>query len=264
MASKGKRGWIWFIAVAAIIFFLLRLGYLGNFAGFAARYSSPVSGAAGSTAGSVKDFFRSFVLIGRLSRNVRLLEGENEGLKAKLIDRDQLFAENAELREQLKLLPRQKFDIEAAQIIGRTTDGVRDSLIADKGEKDGIRPGMTVVVGEGVLLGIVEKTDRYTATLSLITDSDFKIPVKVVETGAVGLLRGARGLDVMLESIPRTTELKEGQRVATSGGQEYPEGLMVGAVKSVESSENEIFQSARIAPVANFGRANFVGIIKGF
>ncbi len=61
-----------------------------------------------------------------------------------------------------------------------------DVITIDKGANAGIQPGMAVVTGAG-LVGRVERADRSTATVQLLSDSSLVVGVRLAATDEVGI-----------------------------------------------------------------------------
>ena len=94
--------------------------------------------------------------IGQLKgENEKLIE-ENRDLKVTLANLEEAKRENEYLREELKILPRNKFKLEGAVIIGSDPSGEGTWVAINKGKNNGIEKGMAVIVGKGVLLGKIE------------------------------------------------------------------------------------------------------------
>lgn len=245
-----------------LAFFVFRKG-LANYGQSATlRAMSPGIKIASETTKGTKDVITSFLRIGTLSRSVRILEDENSGLESQLAQLESLKKENEDLRKQLELLPKKKYSIITADVIGHSSDGAREVLIINRGLKDGIREEMPVVVNEGVIVGKIDKAEEFTSNLVLVTDVEFKLAAGIPGTTAQGLVRGARGLDVVIEDIPRDVSLNIGDKVVTTGLDGiFPPDLLIGTVRTVEAPGNEIFQSANLSPAVDPRKLRIVGVI---
>jgi rod shape-determining protein MreC len=73
------------------------------------------------------------------------------------------------------------------------------------------------------------------------------VPAITLSSRSQGLVRGSYGFDVILEEIDQADDVAIGEDVITSGvGGRYPEGLLIGSVRKVESQKNKIFKSATL------------------
>lgn len=223
--------------------------------------STPVSKVVYVVKG-VGETFVSFLRIGSLSRSVRILENKNAQLEARVVELNKVKEENDLLREQIKLLPRTKYNLLMSDVIGHTTDSVGEVLIINRGSNDGIKEGMPVIMNEGVVVGKISNVEKYSSQVMLITDTSFRLAASVQGSGAQGLVKGEKGIDVSLEEVPRNQEIKIGNKVATTGVDGlFPSGLFVGTIRSVNAPGNEIFQSAKITLPVDIRKARVVGII---
>jgi len=257
-----KRHIFWIVILLIIAVFVFRKGLARYGQSLALRTISPsIKVTSGATRGT-REVVTSFLRIGTLSRSVRILENKNSGLEAQLAQLESLKNENNDLRKQLELLPKKKYSIVTADVIGHSSDGARDVLIINRGLKDGIREEMPVIVNEGVVVGKIDKADEFTSALVLVTDVEFRLAAAIVGTSAQGLVRGARGLDVIIEDIPRDISISIGDKVVTTGLDGiFPPDLLIGTIRTVQAPGNEIFQSASLSPTVDPRKLRMVGVI---
>jgi rod shape-determining protein MreC len=124
--------------------------------------------------------------------------------------------------------------------------GQRQAIIS-AGLSDGVRPRMPVIAAEG-LAGRVTDVGQAAARVMLLTDSDSRVPVKVLRTGWTGLAVGTGGtlMDFQFDIASGTDKIRVGDRLVTSGdGGLYPPGLPVGVIIDAESNP------PRARPLAN-------------
>src|SRR5690606_23118816 len=88
----------------------------------------------------------------------------------------------------------------------------------DKGSDDGIRYGMPVVNGAG-LVGRVVQAAGSTSTVQLITDPDFRVGVRLVPGGTPGTARGSgRGEPLVVDTaLEPGTPIPDDAVLTTSG-----------------------------------------------
>jgi rod shape-determining protein MreC len=124
-------------------------------------------------------------------------------------------------------------------------------LIIDRGATQGVRPGMIVINGDGVV-GQITQTGPTTSTLTLATAKDQSIPVLVERNGLRAIAVGAGdGNSLELPFLPGSAELQVGDKLVTSGIDGiYPAGLQVGTVESVDRNAALTYPKVRIKPVS--------------
>ncbi len=194
--------------------------------------------------------------------NEKLIK-ENYILSGKIASLKSQEKENEDLRRELKLSQRDKFDLEGAFIIGRNPDNLGSWIMIDKGSSDGIREEMPVIVYEGILIGKVDEVFQNSAKINLLSDAESRINAFDVETGAKGVIEGEYGLGLFLDMVDQGDALNQGDSVATSGlGGNIPKGLLIGKIQEIKNSEDKLFQRALIIPGIKYSDLEAVFVIK--
>ena len=68
-----------------------------------------------------------------------------------------------------------------------------------------------------------------------------------------------------MDFIPQGLTFATGETVLTSGlGGRFPKGIVIGAVESIETQANAVFQKAVIHPSVDFGSLELVMVITNF
>jgi rod shape-determining protein MreC len=210
-----------------------------------------------------RDTFGFLASIGNLkNENARLLE-ENNNLRAQVASLEEQKNENAVLRKQLKLAPRDKYDLAAAMVIGQDPTGSGSWLMIDKGAADGLRSGMPVIVSDGILVGKVGEVYPASSQILLLTDSGSSVNVFDLQTGSLGILEGAYGLGLAMNMVEQADALHAGDSVVTSGlGGLLPKGFLVGRIQQVGATPDKLFQQAIIAPAVRYSQLEVVFVVK--
>ncbi|MCP4086478.1 MAG: rod shape-determining protein MreC [Actinomycetia bacterium] len=199
-------------------------------------------------------------------------------------DYDDLAAENATLRARIEELEALEIQEEsaarslqafltdasidyapdlpttAARVSAGRTSNFDRTIEIDKGTADGVREGMTVASGSG-LVGRIERAATHHSIVVLLTDPRFDVGVRLVSTGDLGLASGA-GV-----GQPLVVEVGEGGADAllpdtileTSGlvDAAYPAGVPVARITVRPEGE----PVAEAVPLANLDRLEFVAVI---
>ncbi len=185
------------------------------------------------------------------------LETERDQLRKELDDAEgaQLAAEAEReafqrLLEATEITYLPTIPTETADVVRTAVGNFDDHVITiEKGSNHGIRPGMAVVTGAG-LVGRVDRVDAPTANVQLLSDSELVIGVRLVSTGEVGL--GHTDADDPLTFvIDRGLEWPEdddqsllpeiGTVVVTAASSRYPAEIPLGRIKDVYlDPENDI------------------------
>ena len=72
-------------------------------------------------------------------------------------------------------------------------------------------------------------------------------------------------MNVTLEMLSQNTEITPGEILLTSGlGGNYPGDVIVGQVVEINTTENQLFQTALVQPVVDFSALRAVLVITNF
>ena len=175
-------------------------------------------------------------------------------LEQKVSNHDEVVAENIRLRQMT-----------LAGIITKDFGIWTNTFTIDRGENDGIKPNMAVVVPSGVV-GFV--TDVYPNSARVQTFLDPRSAIGVIvqrpESRLAGVVKGDGNHPnkPMMVNIAREGDVLVGDKLITSGyGGIYPKGLLVGNVLSIENDTEGFVKNATIQPTVDFHRLEEVFII---
>ena len=157
------------------------------------------------------------------------------------------------LRNEVKSLKKTKdinSDYVIARVILRDIHNFYNEIVINIGSNK-VNVGDPVVNEEG-LIGIVDKVNKDTANVKLLSSS-FSLSVKVDDT--FGNLKGNK-----VDLLDKYSELKEGDVIVTSGLTSVPEGIYVGKIKKVKMDENNLGKELEVELVDNSDLI-YVGVI---
>ncbi len=258
MRISKKRKKIFILAVALLAAFSLNF-FQKEAKGFFYSFSSPFQKEFWEKGNKLSDFFEGVFLSARLKSENENLRGEFHRLLAENASLRNLEEENIFLREALELGLQEDFRLQESSVIGR--DAGSDGLVVDKGFKDGISQGMVAITSQKVLLGRVgEVYDNY-SRIELISSKESSFGAEVSESGISGVAKG-RGGSLRLEFLPKEDQIKAGDPVFSSAlGGTYPQGLPVGLIEKVESSDTSSFQEAEVSLFFDLPELEYVFLI---
>ncbi|HVF64452.1 MAG TPA: rod shape-determining protein MreC [Casimicrobiaceae bacterium] len=247
----------------ALLFLDTRYRYLEQVRQVVAVALYPLQRAAampGQLIGGIGDYFAT---------KTALLE-ENETLKRRLAEHGaaaQGFTSTREANARLKALldfkSRFAGDAIAVEVLYTGRDPFSQKLFVDKGREAGVTAGAAVVDADGVV-GQVTRLYPHMAEVTLITDKDHVIPVKVERTGVRAVMAGTgAGRAPELRFMPPSADVKLGDLVVTSGlDGTYPPGLAVARLATLERETGQIFAEITLTPVAGFDRSEQLLVLK--
>lgn len=173
-----------------------------------------------------------------------------------------LREENERLKALLQVQARFPDAATAVQVLYTGRDPFTQKVFVDKGSDAGILPGEAVIDETGVV-GQVTRVFPFITEVTLITDKDHAVPVKVERSGVRSVLFGAgTGRPLELRFTSPSADVKVGDRLLTSGiDGTYPAGLAVARVEAVERETGQIFARIACAPVAGINRSEHLLVL---
>ncbi len=177
---------------------------------------------------------------------------------------EQINQENDRLRMLLGVASRvNQSKLMVGLIVDHSPDPFRQIVRINKGTKDNIRNGMPVMDAHG-LMGQVLSVNFNESDVLLVSDIAMKIPVRVVRTGARGIVQGDGNTELNLKFLPTTSNIREGDVLETSGlDGRYPSGIPVAEVVNVKSQAGSVFWQVSAQPVAKIGSSREVLLLMG-
>jgi rod shape-determining protein MreC len=218
----------------------------------------------GSAVGySFRSQFLFFASLQDVKQENSHLHKENLRLLAENAAQKQAANENEELRRNVELLPKEKYEFLAATVIGRDPAGLTNTFTLDKGSNLSVSAGMPVVVESGVFIGRVSEVFPHTSVVRLITNQESVVNSETTSNAVLGVVRGEHGLSAKLDMVEQGKELKSGDGVVTSGlGGEIPRGLLMGTLSDVRLSDDKLFQQATLTSPVSIKDVRFVFLIR--
>lgn len=207
--------------------------------------------------------------VGTYFSSQRALADDNAALQAQLLSQAPLVQtfpavekENARLRGLMKLEARVPVDATAAEVLYSSRDPFTQKVFVDKGEAAGVQAGRAVIDSIGVV-GQVTRVYPYMSEVTLVTDKDHAVPVKVERSGVRSVMYGAGAARAPeLRYLSPSVEIEPGDLLVTSGiDGTYPAGLAVAQVVSVERETGQSFAHVTCKPLAGIDNSAQVLIL---
>lgn len=168
------------------------------------------------------------------------LKTENEILQLRVVRLNLLNSslinnkhENDRLRTMLEYERNTVLDLIPAKVVGMGISPMITSISIDVGRNYGIVLN-TAVIGVDGLVGKIITVDDNTSLVQIMSDYNFRVSVKLEESGTTGILRWKSGNIFEVWEISKSVGVKIGERIVTSGYSDiFPENLPVGEVTGI-------------------------------
>jgi rod shape-determining protein MreC len=207
-------------------------------------------------------------------------------------ERDRAVAERDRLRKQLAEVTLQNRELEqlkgleqintagglddyqpvTARVIARSPSSWYQTFQINKGSSDGVRVNQPVVNSAG-LVGKVKEVSDGNAVVMLLTDPEFGVSARSLDSGEPGSVSPAVGAagDLRFELVPNAKQVRRGERIITAGTSTsakvsdltslYPSGIPIGTVSRIETGEGELDRVIHVKPAAELRTLDIVEVL---
>lgn len=167
--------------------------------------------------------------------------------------------ENSQLRALLKASSASSGHFEQASVLAVSPKSYLHHLIINKGSHHDVYQGQPVLDAHGVM-GQITGVNELTSVVSLLTDSQSRIPVQDARSGVRSIVEGrGRFNQLRLRYVTQTMDIQKGDQLITSGlGGVYPFGYPVGRVTHIEADPTSKFQAVNVKPSAHLNRSRLI------
>lgn len=199
---------------------------------------------------------------GKLRAENAALRRESLVLRARLQQIESLEAENMRLRDLLGSSFKIGERVLIGEILSVAMDPSRQQVLVNKGSNSGVFVGQPVIDANAVM-GQVIRTNPFSSTVLLITDSEHALPVEINRNGLRTVAAGTGlGQSLALLHIPKNADVRLGDLLVTSGmGGRFPRGYPVARVTSVRHEPDNPFTVVTAEPTARLDRSREVLLV---
>lgn len=189
------------------------------------------------------------------------VQEENEQLRIELDTYHSLLDEyreayslNRYLQAELEFKKREPFPALMARVVGKDPSFWFQTLIVDRGSKDGVVVGMVARTSRGVVGQVIQVATNYSKIL-LANAPSSAIDVIVQKSRVRGILKGAGENGYVLHYVLKNADINVGDTIVTAGiGGVFPSGITLGTVSRVYSNRRGMFQEIEVKPAVDFAR----------
>ena len=231
----------------------------------------PLFGMTGAAQHLAQQAANTLAPRGALLKEIDGLRRENQQLREQLMQVQDAWRENAQLRQALGWKARSPWQqLQPARVVGQDPANWWRTLMIDVGRQDRIRTNMVVITPDG-LVGRVADVGIDRSQVVMVGDPACRFSALVLESRdksvvAKGVISpSASSLDRLLVDLiylPGGSLIKPGQAVVTSGdGGIFPKGIAVGQVVDVRTNDYGLNLEARVKLAVNLNRLEQAWVI---
>lgn len=200
---------------------------------------------------------------------------ENEALQARVDELEGQIAQDEDASVQLEALLDQvdipwvgSISTATARVIQQPASAFSHIVVIDKGSSVGIREGMPVVTGAGLVGQVVDvSSDR--SSVQLVTDPEFRVGVRLVTSQRFGTAKGqgeSRDLriDTGIEPDEDDAEVPDDEILTTSGIDDrssFPASIPVARVTRTQEANGGLTLEIFAEPLADLDELSFVNVL---
>ena len=183
-----------------------------------------------------------------------------------------LIEENAKLYTLLKnetlfidstLIKNKRYHYYPSKIINNSINKRNNFITLNKGSKHGIKEGMGVITGQGVIGIIRSVSQQYSIAMSLLHQK-FYVGIRLKKNNHNGILKW-EGFDYKSASIndfPNHIPIIIGDTITTNSHSViFPEGVPIGTIKNIQKNADDGFFNVSVNLLEDFNHLNYVYII---
>ena len=235
LAKGTKQRFSLFVLIILSIIFLFvdtietkPLNYLRSFIKDTIYRGSLVVSIPFKSFGNVAEYIDEHI---NLYSNYSELKIENDELKNNISKSDFLELENTQLRKLIEEQVSSSSNLVSARIMLDKQSPYLNSLIINIGSNKNIKNGMAVLDGKNFIGRIVD-VNFFSSRVLLVSDLNSKIPIISEPSAHHAILTGHGENALSLEYLPETHNIKDGDKIYTSGKEGiFSPGIPIGVVK---------------------------------
>lgn len=252
------------LAVVILLIFLHFTNVLLPIEGLVIKVISPIQHQVYILGTKFNDFYSGFSQAGNLEEKNYELQNEVRQLIIENSQLRTLIQETKEILIQESFLENTGYEAVSAKVVGKNPESSLQTLILNKGSKDGVREGQPIITADGVMVGKILQARSNSSEAILINDSRSKIAALIQnDSNSKGVVVGEHGLSLRMELIPQNEKVEEGNLVVTSGVEStIPKGLIIGKIIRIITEPNGYFQTAFLQPIIKIDNLTIVSILK--
>lgn len=229
---------------------------------------SPVQGAADFVATPFQNGWNGITNYTDLSDENRELQARVEELEGQIAQDEDVRVQYEQLLDTVDIPWVGSISTATARVIQQPASAFSHIVVIDKGSSVGIRVGMPVVTGAG-LVGQVVDVSSSRSSVQLLTDPEFRVGVRLASSQRFGTAKGQGAsrdlrIDTGIEPDEDDADIPDDEVLTTSGIDDrssFPASIPVGRVRRTAEANGGLTLEVFATPLADLGELSFVNVL---
>ncbi len=206
---------------------------------------SPLQKPLWQASNQLLKFFSDFSQFKSQRERLEFLEKENLRLLQENLSLKELKKENEFLKKSLGFKEKENLQFLFAQVFQK--DFFSDTILIDKGKKDGVDENFFVFLPEKVLVGKVSQAFDNFSRVQLVSSKNFEVDVKIAEKEIFGKLVGKGNSTAIVQFLERKEEVLPQDKIVSAGFSKYfPENFLIGEIEEKHQKEITPYLEAKV------------------
>lgn len=156
------------------------------------------------------------------------------------------------------------FDFKGAKVINNSIRLNQNYLTLNKGASQGVKPGMGVFNGQGVVGRVKGVSENFATVISLL-HTELLVSSKIETSEVFGSIKwdGRNPKNAKLLYVPRHVNVQVGDKIVTSGyNAVFPEGIAIGKILEVNQGTDTNYLDITVELSTDFTRISYVYLVE--
>ena len=275
MTSPRRHGRSRFTIILLVLFSVTVLtldfrdvGFVQDARHAAGSALSPLQGVADHVATPFQNTWNGITRYDDLADDNRALQARVDELEGEIAQGEDAAAQLEELLDQVDIPWVGSINTATARVVQQPPSAFSHVVVIDKGSSAGIKDGMPVVTGAG-LVGRVVDVSSSRSSVQLLTDPEFRVGIRFVTSQRLGTAEGqgssrALRVDTGIEPGEDAADLPRREILTTSGIDErsaFPASIPVAEVVRTGVANGGLTLEVFAEPLADLDQLSFVNVL---
>ncbi len=211
----------------------------------------PIVAAAEVPTQLTNALYRNFAEREKLHQRIIAIRQENIALRERVIELKNQELRSRWLAELLEVREKFEYPVLSASLVSIQLSPTSHKIVLNRGSQQQVYIGQPVLDPRG-LIGQVSRVTRTDSAVTLITDADHSVPIRIQRNGILAIAHGL-GQDnrLLVSGLRASQDVQIGDILITSGlGNRFPSGYPVAEITSIERTRNAPFAEISAVPLA--------------